>query len=133
MTRRSNEFDQNGQSDLSAPDVPFKTSTSEKMLESPSRRKEELHEKLALLNSRYVYKGEKHEKSPSQEPNSSKVGLAAIQDMAARQEAVLHSEDVTPTNDMGFLRYDPTTNSLSLEHEPQLRSPTSPLMNNSKG
>ena len=84
---------------------------------SPAKKKEELHEKLARLNSRYVSQGEKQEKV-QQDPNTSKVGLAAIQDLAAKQEAALKSEDVTPTNDMNFLRYDPTSNRMTLEHEP---------------
>lgn len=77
---------------------------------SPSSRKEELHEKLALLNSRYVQSkggslpggGEKHYGEAVRGPQeaSSKVGLAAIQDMAALQEASLvNSEEVTPTNE----------------------------------
>ena len=77
---------------------------------SPARKKEELKEKLALLNSRYVSKGEKQEKQD-------------LEDRAACQEAALLSEDVTPTNDMGFLRLDPVTNRLTLE---QSSSPVSP-------
>ena len=68
----------------------------------------ELQEKLAKLNSRYVVgsgcSGEKSEVG--------KVGLAALQDIAARQEATL--EDKTPTNDQSLLRYDPISNKMSL-------------------
>ena len=116
-------------SSQSTSEVPSTTSSVPKeSVVSPSRRKEELHEKLALLNSRYVQSkggslpaagGEKHygeassrdpnwrtqeasSKDPSWRPQeaSSKVGLAAIQDMAALQEASLvTSEEVTPTNE----------------------------------
>merc|ERR1712123_235392 len=61
--------------------------------------------------------GEKQEK-PQQDSNTAKVGLAAIQDIAAKQEAALKSEDVTPTNDLNFLRYDPTSNRMTLELDP---------------
>lgn len=88
----------------------------------------ELQEKLARLNSRYVVGsgsgGEKNEVG--------KVGLAALQDIAARQEAALAAalaaEDVTPTNDQSLLhdqsllRYDPVSNKMSLGS-----LPTSPL------
>ena len=131
VTKRSSHFDPN--SDQSTSDVPnASSSTSEpnqtKSNVSPTRRKEELHEKLALLNSRYVCKGEKQEKS-SPDSNTSKVGLAAIQDMAALQEAALNSEDITPTNDKGFLRYDPNTNRLTLEQDRGIQSPVSPISN----
>ena len=84
--------------------------------DSAARRREELHEKLAQLNSRYVV-GEKQETGGS----SAKVGLAAIQDLAARQEASLAaaSPDTTPTNELGMLRYDPFNNKMTLELEPQ--------------
>lgn len=74
---------------------------------SPSKMKE-LQEKLAKLNSRYVVgSGVGGEKS-----EVGKVGLAALQDIAARQEASL--EDKTPTNDQSLLRYDPMSNKMSL-------------------
>ena len=61
---------------------------------------------MAQLNSRYVARGgERQEKG-----------------MAGLEELDLFSEDTTPTNDMGFLRYDPNTNRLTLEHENQLVS-----------
>lgn len=71
-----------------------------------SPAKKELHEKMAQLNSRYVARGgEKQEKG-----------------MAGMEELDLFSEETTPTNDMGFLRYDPNTNRLTLEHDNQLVS-----------
>ena len=58
---------------------------------SAARQKAKLHEKLAKLNSRYVgdarNTGEKRE-------NTAKVGFAAIQDIAARQEAGLSAIQV---------------------------------------
>ena len=91
------------------------TTSSLTQSSSPARKKEELKEKLALLNSRYVSKGEKQEKQD-------------LEDRAAGQEAALLSEEVTPTNDMGgFLRLDPVTNRLTLEQEHKLAStPASP-------
>ena len=87
------------------------TKGSEQSKSSPAKK--ELHDKLALLNSRYVSRGgEKQEK-----------GLAGLEDLASRQEADLFSEDTTPTNDVGFLRYDPTTNRLTLEHDNKMTSP----------
>ena len=70
-------------------DLPSQESSS-----SPSKMKE-LQEKLARLNSRYVV-GSGVERS-----EVGKVGLAALQDIAARQEANL--EDTTPTNDPAAL------------------------------
>ena len=49
--------------------------------------------------------------------------MAGLEDLAFRQEADLFSEDTTPTNDMGFLRYDPTTNRLTLEQDNKMVSP----------
>ena len=92
------------------------TTSSLTQSSSPARKKEELKEKLALLNSRYVSKGEKQEKQD-------------LEDRAAGQEeAALLSEEVTPTNDMGgILRLDPVTNRLTLEQEHKLAStPASP-------
>jgi len=92
-----------------APDKDSSPSTQdqESQESSPSKMKE-LQEKLAKLNSRYVVgsgcSGEKSEVG--------KVGLAALQDIAARQEATL--EDKTPTNDQSLLRYDPISNKMSL-------------------
>merc|ERR1712013_96065 len=126
--KRSLNFEQSSEPDkhsvdapLSAteapPSSPAKQPPSQTNSMSPAKRKEELHEKLARLNSRYVSQGEKQEK-PQQDSNTSKVGLAAIQDIAAKQEAALKSEDVTPTNDLNFLRYDPTSNRMTLELDP---------------
>ena len=75
------------------------------------------------MNSRYVSKGEKQEKQDLEDP---KVDLSDLQDLAAIQEAAILSEEVTPTNDMGFLRFDPVTNRLTLEQENKLVSPVSP-------
>lgn len=75
---------------------------------SPSKRKE-LEEKLAQLNSRYVL-GFSTTSSSSSRPEVGKVGLAALQDIAARQEAALALDDVTPTNQENReveARYDP--------------------------
>ena len=128
VSKRSLNFEQSSEPDkhsvdapLSAteapPSSPAKQPPSQTNSMSPAKRKEELHEKLARLNSRYVSQGEKQEK-PQQDSNTSKVGLAAIQDIAAKQEAALKSEDVTPTNDLNFLRYDPTSNRMTLELDP---------------
>ena len=66
-----------------------------------SPAKKELHEKMAQLNSRYVARGgERQEKG-----------------MGGLEELGLFSEETTPTNDMGFLRYDPNTNRLTLEQD----------------
>jgi len=128
VSKRSMNFEQSSEPNKHSVDVPL-TSTeappsspakqppSQTNSMSPAKRKEELHEKLARLNSRYVSQGEKQEK-PQQDSNTSKVGLAAIQDIAAKQEAALKSEDVTPTNDLNFLRYDPTSNRMTLELDP---------------
>ena len=63
---------------------------------------------MAQLNSRYVARGgEKQEK-----------GVAG----AGLEELDLFSEETTPTNDMGFLRFDPSTNRLTLEHDNNLGS-----------
>ena len=84
---------------------------------SPARRKE-LQEKLARLNSRYVagLGGSLVSAAPGTEAQEAgKVGLAALQDIAARQEAALAAlEDVTPTNELSVLRYDPVSNKMSL-------------------
>ena len=81
-------------------------------------------EKLARLNSRYVAgiggslvtaatAGGGGSVTDPQE--AGKVGLAALQDIAARQEAALAAlEDVTPTNEQSVLRYDPVSNKMSL-------------------
>ena len=67
---------------------------------------------MAQLNSRYVARGgEKQEK-----------GMTGLEELASRQEADLFSEETTPTNDMGFLRYDPATNRLTLEHDTKTAS-----------
>ena len=63
---------------------------------------------MAQLNSRYVAVsrgGERQEKGA-----------------AGYEELDLFSEETTPTNDLGFLRYDPTTNRLTLEQENHLAS-----------
>ena len=100
--------------DKSSSSSQLASSLSPSNSSSPARKKEELKEKLALLNSRYVSKGEKQEKQD-------------LEDRAATQEAALLSEEVTPTNDMGFLRFDPVTNRLTLEQENSLASsPGSP-------
>jgi len=128
VSKRSLNFEQSSEPDKHSVDVPLasteappsspaKQPPSQTNSMSPAKRKEELHEKLARLNSRYVSQGEKQEK-PQQDSNTSKVGLAAIQDIAAKQEAALKSEDVTPTNDLNFLRYDPTSNRMTLELDP---------------
>ena len=50
------------------------------------------------------------------------MGLAAIRDLAAKQESELvvkgEGDEVTPTNDLHLLRYDPTSNRMTLELEP---------------
>ena len=128
VSKRSMNFEQSSESDKPSMEVPLasteappsspaKHTPSLTNSMSPAKRKEELHEKLARLNSRYVSQGEKQEKN-QQDPNTAKVGLAALQDIAAKQEAALKSEDVTPTNDLNFLRYDPTSNRMTLELEP---------------
>jgi len=128
VSKRSMNFEQSSESNNHSVDVPLtsteappsspaKQTPSLTNSMSPAKRKEELHEKLARLNSRYVSQGEKQEK-PQQDSNTAKVGLAAIQDIAAKQEAALKSEDVTPTNDLNFLRYDPTSNRMTLELDP---------------
>ena len=125
VSKRSMNFEQSSEPNNHSNDVPLtsteappsspaKQTPSLTNSMSPAKRKEELHEKLARLNSRYVSQGEKQEK-PQQDSNTAKVGLAAIQDIAAKQEAALKSEDVTPTNDLNFLRYDPTSNRMTLE------------------
>ena len=106
----SQRSDQAGLSpDKSSSSAHLASSLSPSNSSSPARKKEELKEKLALLNSRYVSKGEKQEKQD-------------LEDRAATQEAALLSEEVTPTNDMGFLRFDPVTNRLTLEQENSLAS-----------
>ena len=98
---------------------------------SPSRRKE-LQEKLAKLNSRYVV-GSSGGPSGGEKVEIGKVGLAALQDIAARQEAALALEDITPTNDQTVLSYDPVNNKMSLGSLPSTPSaskPTSPLHRN---
>ena len=75
---------------------------------------------MALLNSRYVQsKGGERQQQDKQE--TSKVGLAAIQDMAALQEAALTSEEVTPTNETSFL---PAADHYQIN---RYASPTSPV------
>merc|ERR1719150_3569154 len=85
---------------------------------SPAKRKEELVEKLARLNSRYVAP------AGAEKPEAAgKVGLAAIRDLAAAQEAALlgkpqpslGEDEVTPTNDLHLLRLDPSSNRMTLE------------------
>jgi hypothetical protein len=83
---------------------------------SPAKRKEELVEKLARLNSRYVAP------AGAEKPEAAgKVGLAAIRDLAAAQEAALLAkpqpgeDEVTPTNDLHLLRLDPSSNRMTLE------------------
>ena len=100
--------------------IPRRLETAES---SPARR-QELQEKLARLNSRYVAgiggslvtaatAGGGGSVTDPQE--AGKVGLAALQDIAARQEAALAAlEDVTPTNEQSVLRYDPVSNKMSL-------------------
>ena len=100
--------------------IPRRLETAES---SPARR-QELQEKLARLNSRYVAgiggslvtaatTGGGGSVTDPQE--AGKVGLAALQDIAARQEAALAAlEDVTPTNEQSVLRYDPVSNKMSL-------------------
>lgn len=83
---------------------------TEKICESSPSKMKELQEKLAKLNSRYVVgAGSGVEKN-----ELGKVGLAAIQDIAAKQEAALIQDDITPTNDESVLRYDPVNNKMSL-------------------
>ena len=82
---------------------------------SPAKRKEELAEKVARLKSHYVAPA-----GPERTEAAGKVGLAAIRDLAAAQEAALvrpepGEEEVTPTNDLHLLRYDPTNNRMTLE------------------
>merc|ERR1712088_1016830 len=85
---------------------------------SPAKRKEELVEKLARLNSRYVAP------AGAEKPEAAgRVGLAAIRDLAAAQEAALlgkpqpslGEDEVTPTNDLHLLRLDPSSNRMTLE------------------
>merc|ERR1719362_2656375 len=85
---------------------------------SPAKRKEELVEKLARLDSRYVAP------AGAEKPEAAgKVGLAAIRDLAAAQEAALlgkpqpaqGEDEVTPTNDLHLLRLDPSSNRMTLE------------------
>jgi hypothetical protein len=85
---------------------------------SPARRKE-LQEKLARLNSRYVAGLGGSLVAAAAPEAAGKVGLAALQDIAARQEAALSAalDDVTtPTNNeaSSVLRYDPVSNKMSL-------------------
>ncbi len=85
---------------------------------SPARRKE-LQEKLARLNSRYVAGLGGSLVAAAAPEAAGKVGLAALQDIAARQEAALAAalDDVTtPTNNeaSSVLRYDPVSNKMSL-------------------
>jgi hypothetical protein len=97
--------------------------------ESSPARRQELQEKLARLNSRYVAgiggslvsataaaaSGSSGGGGRTDPQEAGKVGLAALQDIAARQEAALALEDLTPTNnDMSVLRYDPVSNKMSL-------------------
>ena len=98
---------------------PTKRGTTTSKEESSPSRRQELQEKLAKLNSRYVV--------GSSAPSSGKleigkVGLDALEDIAARQEAALALEDTTPTNDQSVLRYDPVNNKMSLD-----TAATSPL------
>ena len=69
---------------------------------SPSKRKD-LEDKLARLNSRYVLGSSNSATNTGKKSATDvgKVGLAALQDIAARQEAALLTqqlEDITPTN-----------------------------------
>merc|ERR1719469_564590 len=87
---------------------------------SAARRKAELHEKLAKLNSRYVAEPGRQVQGEKQE--QAKVGLAAIQDIAAKQESALHQPDSSPqqqesSQDVNLLRYDPLSNRMTLEME----------------
>ena len=98
---------------------PTKRGTTTSKEESSPSRRQELQEKLAKLNSRYVVGSS----APSGgKLEIGKVGLDALQDIAARQEAALALEDTTPTNDQSVLRYDPVNNKMSLD-----TASTSPL------
>jgi len=103
-------------SDAEKPEPP--SSQQQQQGGSPAKRKEELVEKLARLNSRYVAP------AGAEKPEAAgKVGLAAIRDLAAAQEAALlgkpqpslGEDEVTPTNDLHLLRLDPSSNRMTLE------------------
>merc|ERR1719336_3699624 len=103
-------------SDAEKPEPP--SSQQQQQGGSPAKRKEELVEKLARLNSRYVAP------AGAEKPEAAgKVGLAAVRDLAAAQEAALlgkpqpslGEDEVTPTNDLHLLRLDPSSNRMTLE------------------
>ncbi len=98
--------------------IPRRVGEAAESTNSPARRKE-LQEKLARLNSRYVAGLGGSLVATAAPEAAGKVGLAALQDIAARQEAALAAalDDVTtPTNNeaSSVLRYDPVSNKMSL-------------------
>jgi hypothetical protein len=103
---------------LSESRIPRRVGEAAESTNSPARRKE-LQEKLARLNSRYVAGLGGSLVAAAAPEAAGKVGLAALQDIAARQEAALAAalDDVTtPTNNeaSSVLRYDPVSNKMSL-------------------
>jgi hypothetical protein len=115
----SSSLNQPGKKLSSESRIPRRVGEAAESTNSPARRKE-LQEKLARLNSRYVAGlGGSLVAAAAAPEAAGKVGLAALQDIAARQEAALAAalDDVTtPTNNeaSSVLRYDPVSNKMSL-------------------